>query len=117
MIYFREILHGQIQLFKWEGLKDGRVVLKYFWLTTMRVIYEMKILLVFIKKYLQQCHQPYTMQVSLHRVFYLEFLSSYDICIYMCYLYAYNIGLFKSYSCYVLFLSFEKPFKFYEKYF
>ena len=51
--------------------KSEKEVLKYFWLTTMRVIYEIKILLVRIKKYLYQFHSFYTMQVSPRRVLHL----------------------------------------------
>ena len=37
--------------------------------------------LVSIKKFLYQCHQPYTRRVISHRVLYLKLLSTYNICI------------------------------------
>ena len=42
-------------------------------------------------------------------------LGSYEISSYMYFLSACNRGLFKSYDCYVLFLPFEEPHKYYEK--
>ena len=69
--------------------------MKYFWLTTRLVILETKISLVSIKKFLYQCHPPYT---------YLYFIGSYNNC--TC-----NRGLLESYYCYVLFLSFNKIFQ------
>ena len=47
----------------------------------MLVILEIKISLVSIKKSFYHCDPPYTKRVSSHRVLYLKFLSSYNICI------------------------------------
>ena len=47
----------------------------------MRVILEIKVLLVRIKKDICQCHPPCTMRVNSHRVLHLQFLGSYNICI------------------------------------
>ena len=55
--------------------------MKYFWLTTMLVILEIKISLINIKKSLYQCHPPYNRWVSSHRVLSLKFLSTYNVCI------------------------------------
>ena len=40
-----------------------------------------KVSLVSIEKFLYQCHPTYTRWVSLHKVLYLSFLGSYNICI------------------------------------
>ena len=47
----------------------------------MVVILEIKMSLVIIKKSIYHCDPPYTRRVSSHRVLYLKFLSSYNICI------------------------------------
>ena len=49
----------------------------------MLVILEITVPLVSIKKPLYQCNPPYTkgVRVSSHRVLYLTFLSTYNICI------------------------------------
>ena len=47
----------------------------------MLVILEIKISLVSIKKSFYHCDPPYTTRVSSHRMLYLKFLSSYNICI------------------------------------
>ena len=47
----------------------------------MLVTLEITISLVNIKKLLYQCNSPYTKRASSHRVLYLEFLSTYNICI------------------------------------
>ena len=78
--------------------KSKREVLKFFWLTIMRVIYEINVLLTSIKKYSYQCHPHYAMQVSSHSVLYLQFFGSHNIRIYMYYLSLCNRGLFKSYD-------------------
>ena len=44
-------------------------------------ILEITISLISIKKSLCQCHPPYTRWVSSHRVLYLKFLSTYNMCI------------------------------------
>ena len=54
-----------------ENLIRWKRGLKYFWFTTMQVIFEIKISLVRNKKYLYQCHSPYTMQVS-HAICYMH---------------------------------------------
>ena len=78
----------------------------------MVVILEIKMSLVIIKKSIYHCDPPYTRRVSSHRVLYLKFLSSYNICI--IYLHVIeaclNVAVF-------YFFSFEKSFKCYKKYF
>ena len=51
-----------------EYLIRGKRGLKYFWLTTMPVIFEMKIFVVRNKKYLHRFHTPYSMRVSPHKM-------------------------------------------------
>ena len=76
--------------------------------TTMLVILEIKISLVSIKKYFYHSDPPYTMRVSSHRVLFLKFLSSYNICIII------NLPVIeaclpacKSYYCYVFLFFFH----------
>ena len=57
----------------------------------MLVISKIKISLVSIEKSLYKCHLPYTRRVSSHRVLYLKFLSTYNICI--VYLHLIEVGL------------------------
>ena len=52
-----------------------------FWLTTMLVILKIKILPVSVKKFLYQCHPPYTKRVSLHMMLYVYLFGSYNMCI------------------------------------
>ena len=61
---------------------------------------------------MHQSHPPYNIRVSSNRALYLEFLSTYTICI--IYL---HVTCNRSYYCYVLFLPFKYPFRCYEKYF
>ena len=79
-----------------EDLIRWNRVFKYFWLTTMPVILELKISLKSIKKFLYKCHSPCARWLSWHSMLYLYFLGSYNIC----YLSACNRDLFKSYYCY-----------------
>ena len=58
-----------------------REVLKCFWLAIMLVILEITISLVSTKNPLYQCHPPFTKRVSSHRVQYLEFPSTCNICV------------------------------------
>ena len=53
----------------------------YFWLTLMLVTLKIKVSLLSVTKFLNQCHPPYTRWVSSHRVLYPKFLGSYNICI------------------------------------
>ena len=53
--------------------------MKYFWLTTVLVILEIKISLVSIKKFLHQYHPVFTRHVSSHRVLHLWSLGSYNV--------------------------------------
>ena len=57
----------------------------------MLVISKIKISLVSIEKSLYKCHLPYTRRVSSHRVLYLKFFSTYNICI--VYLHLIEVGL------------------------
>ena len=52
-----------------------------FWLTTMLVILKIKTLPVSVKKFLYQCHPPYTKRVSLHMMLYVYLFGSYNMCI------------------------------------
>ena len=58
--------------------------MKYFWLTTVLVILQIKISLVSIKIFLYHCHLSYTRRASSHRLLHLYFLGQCNICmIYM----------------------------------
>ena len=87
--------------------------LKYFWLTTMLVVLEIKISLVSIKKSFYQCDPPYTRPVSWRRVQYRKFLSSYNIST----IYLHVIEAYIKVTIAVLFLQVEKSFRYYGKYF
>ena len=67
-----------------ENLTRWKRSLNYFWLTTMLVILETKILLVSITKFLYQIYPPYTKWVSFTQL-YLNLLGSYNF--YITYLY------------------------------
>ena len=67
-----------------ENLTRWKRSLNYFWLTTMLVILETKILLVSITKFLYQIYPPYTKWVSFTQL-YLKLLGSYNF--YITYLY------------------------------
>ena len=67
-----------------ENLTRWKRSLNYFWLTTMLVILETKILLVSITKFLYQIYSPYTKWVSFTQL-YLKLLGSYNF--YITYLY------------------------------
>ena len=54
--------------------------MKYFWLVFLWIL-EITISLISIKKSLCQCHPLYTRWVSWHRVLYLKFLSTCNMCI------------------------------------
>ena len=80
----------------------------------MLVILEIKISLVSIKKSFCHCDPPYTRRVSSHRVLYLKFLSSYNICI--IYLHVIEACLNVTIALFYFF-SFEKSFRCFKKYF
>ena len=84
--------------------------LKYSQLTTML----MKMSLVSIKKFLYQCHPPYTMQVNSHRVLYMLFLGAYNICI--IYLHVIGAARLKVTIAMFYFYHSKKSFTYFEKY-
>ena len=90
-----------------EGLKFEREVLKYFSLTSMWVIYEIKILLLRIKNPCIDVTDPVLCVLVYTECYIYNLCFVWYINIYMYYLFVCNRGLFKSYDCYVLFLSFK----------
>ena len=80
----------------------------------MLVILETKTSLVSIKKSYSHCDPPYSRRVSSHRVLYLKFLSSYNICI--IYLHVIEACLNVTIALFYFF-SFEKSFRCFKKYF
>ena len=80
LIYFREILIVKLIILV-EGLIGGKMVFEIFLIDHCAVDVRNKNNACLYCKYMYQFHPPYTMQVSSHRVLYLYFLGTYNICI------------------------------------
>ena len=67
--------------FKYFNGKPNKMKERFeiFLIATMRVMFETQIIRVRNKKYLYQCHTPYTMQVNTRRMLYLKLLVSCNI--------------------------------------